>query len=88
MQTKEFFFAVLGALAPWREDLHFFTPSGWGDKRGRKADFSPAKRDQNDDVRYAPNDCWGRASAPPGVILITDNFHVPSNLLYRLYLGL
>jgi len=23
-----------------------------------------------------------------GVILITDNFHVPSNLLYRLYLGL
>src|SRR5262245_28392690 len=23
-----------------------------------------------------------------GVILITDNFHIPSNLLYRLYLGL
>jgi hypothetical protein len=23
-----------------------------------------------------------------GVILITDNFHVPSDLLYRLYLGL
>jgi len=23
-----------------------------------------------------------------GMILITDNFHVPSNLLYRLYLGL
>jgi cytochrome c biogenesis protein CcdA len=23
-----------------------------------------------------------------GVILMTDNFHVPSNLLYRLYLGL
>ena len=23
-----------------------------------------------------------------GVILITDNFHVPSNFLYRLYLGL
>jgi cytochrome c-type biogenesis protein len=23
-----------------------------------------------------------------GVILITDNFHVPSSLLYRLYLGL
>ena len=23
-----------------------------------------------------------------GVILITDNFHIPSNLLYRAYLGL
>jgi len=23
-----------------------------------------------------------------GAILITDNFHVPSNMLYRLYLGL
>src|SRR5437016_10797664 len=23
-----------------------------------------------------------------GVILITDNFHIPSNILYRLYLGL
>jgi cytochrome c biogenesis protein CcdA len=23
-----------------------------------------------------------------GIILITDNFHIPSNLLYRLYLGL
>ena len=23
-----------------------------------------------------------------GLILITDNFHIPSNVLYRLYLGL
>jgi hypothetical protein len=23
-----------------------------------------------------------------GVILITDSFHIPSNLLYRVYLGL
>ena len=23
-----------------------------------------------------------------GVILMTDNFHIPSNVLYRLYLGL
>ncbi len=23
-----------------------------------------------------------------GVILVTDNFHIPSNMLYRLYLGL